>query len=348
MTETKPLSLKNIAIIRLSSLGDIIHTLPAFQVLRTRFPETGISWFAEPAGARLLKNFSGIDEIIVVDLKKQKLRENIHQLKTLLKLHRRRFDRVIDFQGLLKSALLAWLLKCESIGFHRNNLKEALAAHFYTRQGEEFDEKRHVIQKNLELLTVLGIRQAPIEYPRMLDAEKNLVPQFMRKHRLVPGRFIILNIGGGWPSKILNLEQNLEIVNRLKDKYPLVLLWGNERERKLADRISRSTCIPLTVFFEFHELFDFIRQSRLVITADTLALHAADMVNTPSVGIFGPTDPNRNGSLLAESRSVFLQTDCSFCYKKKCDTMKCLRHIDIAEIERSVNIIHEKHKRNHH
>jgi ADP-heptose:LPS heptosyltransferase len=66
------------------------------------------------------------------------------------------------------------------------------------------------------------------------------------------------------------------------------------------------------------------------------------MVKTPSVGIFGPTSPNRNGSLLKDSISIYKKLPCSFCYKKKCDTIECLKQLDIEEIVNAVNIIHEK------
>ena len=348
MPEIRSSSFQKLAIIRLSSLGDIIHTLPAYQALRNHFPRAKISWFAEPAGFRLLKNFSGIDEIIVIDLKSKKTGEKLRELKTIRKRYRKQFDLVIDFQGLLKSAILAHLLKCDSLGFHRKNLKEPLAGYFYRYHGKEFDEKRHVILKNLDLLAFLGIKPQKIEYPLLQTNQESRVQRFMQDHGLRPKQFIILNIGGGWQSKILTREQNLEIVNRLKKNYSLVLLWGNEKESRAAERISRETGIPRTDFLRFHELFDFIRQARLMITADTLALHVADMVKTPSVGIFGPTDPERNGSLLTQSRAVFEKTSCSFCYKKKCDTMACLKHIDIDEIERAVKILHEKYNRIHH
>jgi heptosyltransferase-1 len=348
MSVTSPLSFQRLAIIRLSSLGDIVHTLPAFQALREHFPRAKISWFAEPAGARLLQNFSGIDEIIVIDLKKKKLGEILKEIGIVRRDYRKQFDLIIDFQGLMKSALLSHLLKCDSIGFHRKNLKEPPAGLFYTYRGEVFDEKKHVILKNLQLLAFFGIDRPAIVYPPVQSMTENRITRFMKDHHLVPGKFIILNIGGGWSSKILDLEQNRELINRLRKKYPVVLLWGNEREKNVAIELSRVTGVYRTEFLHFPELFDFIRQSVLVITADTLAMHVADMFKIPTVGIFGPTDPNRNGSLLSDSRSVFQKTECGFCYKQKCDTMTCLKQIDMNEIENSVKIIYEKYNRSHH
>ncbi len=334
---------QNIAIIRLSSLGDIIHTLPAFQLLRRHFPRAKINWFAELAGARLLDNFNGIDNIVTVNLKIRGLKNKIRELKKILNQYRNQFDLIIDFQGLLKSAVLSRLLRSPVIGFHRQNLKEPWARFFYNRKADYFDENRHVINKNIHLLHLLNISGTEIHYPKKNKLSSPRVKSFLQRHQLVSGTFIILNVGGGWESKLLDIEQYIEIAGRLKTKYPIVILWGNEKERQLAERISKSSQTIMGVYLEFHELFELIGHSALIITADTLAMHAADMMNVPSVGIFGPTAPARNGSLLKDSVSIYNHLDCSFCYKKKCDTMLCLKTIPIDKIEDRVSKIYEKY-----
>ncbi|MCP5108390.1 MAG: hypothetical protein GY950_33695 [bacterium] len=122
---------ENIAIIRLSALGDIIHALPAFTLLREAFPHSKISWLVEPMGAKLLKNFTGIDEIITVDLKKKTFFNKIKEAGKIRSRYGKTFDLVLDLQGLLKSAFLARLLKGKvSVGFHKRNLREPLARIF--------------------------------------------------------------------------------------------------------------------------------------------------------------------------------------------------------------------------
>ena len=123
----------------------------------------------------------------------------------------------------------------------------------------------------------------------------------------------------------------------------MALLWGNQKEKLIAEDVSKETEVPVVPFLSFTELIAFIRSASLLITADTLALHVADMVNTPSVGYFGPTLPARNGSLLEESVAVWNQLPCSNCYKKKCDRADCLRSINLDQITTSVGKINEKH-----
>ncbi len=333
----------NIAIIRLSSLGDIVHTVPAFYKLRKKFPGAWISWIVEPLGAKLLENFSGIDEIIVLDLKNGSLKERLVNLRRFLGKYRRTFDLVVDFQGLIKSAVLACLLRGVTLGFHKQNLREPLSRLFYKKHAGLFDESRHVIYKNLHLLSDLNVGNGRLEYPVKQVELGVVLESFLKEHNLIAGKFVALNVGGGWESKTLSTEQYIDLVNRLKGQYRLAVIWGNQKEKLIARSVSEATGVPVAPFLSFKELIAFIRSASLLITADTLALHVADMVNTPTVGYFGPTLPARNGSLLEESVAVWNELPCSNCYKKKCDKADCLKTINLDKITLSVGKINEKH-----
>jgi heptosyltransferase-1 len=338
--------LKNIAIIRLSSLGDIVHTLPAFQLLRKHFPEAKITWIAEAPGAALLKNFSGIDDIVVFNLKSRKgLLAKIFFLISFVSRRRRHFDLLIDFQGLIKSALLAFLLGGKRLGFNAQNVREPMAALFYSRRADFFSEERHVIFKNIHLLSMLGINETIVEYPLKKLAASPRLQQLMSELNWPDRRYIILNIGGGWPTKVLSATQWLEIVDGLQPDYPLVLLWGNELEKETAAAVARQSGVALAFFMNFSDLICFIAQALLVISGDTLALHLADLTQTPAVGIFGPSSPQRNGPLLLQSRVIYQKQQCSFCYRRKCDKMTCLSEIVIADIIAAARKIDESNNR---
>jgi heptosyltransferase I len=326
--------LKNIAIIRMSSLGDIVHTLPAFQLLRERFPEAYISWFVEPAGAALLENFSGISEIVVVDLKQRGFLGKISSLAALRRVYRGRFDLIIDFQGLLKSSFLGFVLGGERLGFHRRNLRESLSAIFYDRTPPYFSEDRHVIFKNIHLLSLLGIVGEDLVYPFRKPAPSVLLQNFFQAAELADGKWVVINIGGGWPSKVLQPEQLEDLTRRLASRFRVVLLWGNAAEGREAARIAGKTGAVLPPLLNFGDLIFLLGCCTLLISADTLALHLADMAGTPSIGIFGPTSPVRNGSLLPKSVAIREKLECQFCYRRKCDTMECIRRIDLNEVVR--------------
>jgi lipopolysaccharide heptosyltransferase I len=324
--------LEHIAIVRLSSLGDIVHTLPAFQALRRAYPAAHISWIAEPAGSALLANFPGIDQVIPFELKSRRgLPAQFLYLLGFRRRWRRQFGLVLDFQGLIKSALLAFLLDGTRLGFGRRNAREPLAAIFYSRRAAAFPEERHVIHKNLHLLSLLGISAPAVEYPQRPWAPSRQLSAYLEKEGLAGG-WTILNVGGGWPSKLLSAEQWLQVAAGLKKDHALVMLWGNEKEKETAAAIARQSGARLAPFMEFGDLIFFIARARLLISGDTLALHLADMTRTPAVGVFGPSSPERNGPLLPASRTVFLRLDCSFCYRRRCGTMDCLHGIATEDI----------------
>jgi heptosyltransferase-1 len=334
--------LKNIAIIRLSSLGDIVHTLPAFQLLRRHFPEAKITWIAEAPGAALLENFSGIDEIAVFNFKSRHgLLAKTSFLAGFVRRRRRRFDLVIDFQGLIKSALLAFLLGGKRLGFCARNTREPLAALFYSSRAALFPEERHVVFKNIHLLSALGIRETAVAYPVKELSLSPRLQQFLSELDWPAQGYLVLNVGGGWPTKVLSAAQWLEIINGLRPGRRLVLLWGDEREKELAAMLARQSGVALAFFMNFSDLICFVSRARLVISGDTLALHLADMTRTPTVGVFGPSSPQRNGPLFHRSRVIFKEQECSFCYRRKCDTTSCLKDIVIADIVAAARKIDE-------
>jgi heptosyltransferase-1 len=361
---------KHIVIIRLSALGDIVHTLPAFALLREAFPYAKISWVVEARGAKLLENVTGIDNLIVLDLKQKGFLNKIKEINGLRSLYGKRepFDLILDFQGLLKSAVLTWLLKGKlSVGFHQKNLKEPLSRIFYKQAAAFFDETdredstNHVVFKNIHMVlpfcnaAARGTKRktfskldwkdinVPLEDP---GRRRKSVTAFLASNRLEVKNFLILNIGGGWDSKLLPIDQYIEIIERIRDKYRVVVLWGNEGEKKTAEEISRRTGAVMSAFFNFGELILLIMYSRLVVTGDTLALHLADLVKTPSIGIFGPTSPFRNGSLMEASVSIFEKLPCGFCYKKKCGTIECITKINTRKIVETIETLYEKQLQN--
>lgn len=389
---------KNIAILRLSALGDIIHTLRAFTLLREAYRHAKISWFVEPAGAKLLENFSGIDQVIVTDFKQKGLANKIKEIKRIRSLYgkTKTFDLVLDFQGLLKSAILARLLDgAVTVGFHKKNLREPLARFFYKRTAEFFQENNgedpsdefdtsnlsnksntsshvnhahHVVLKNIHLANFNGriaaLRPPPPLPPTLLHPndkkemdwdrikvkladlspwEKD-IQEFLARHGLVDHNFLGLNVGGGWESKLLFPGQYIEIVNGIRKKYGcrVVILWGNEKEQKVAQEVSQKTGAVMADFFNFSQLLLFIRYSRVLVSGDSLPLHLADLVKTPSVGIFGSTSPFRNGSLMPDSVSIYEKLPCGFCYKKKCGTIECIKNLDINKIIQTIGTLYEK------
>jgi ADP-heptose:LPS heptosyltransferase len=285
-------------IIRLSSLGDIIHTLPAFAILRKHYPNAEISWIVEEKGKEILDLVPGIDRIVPVRLKRWKLwSKKFWQELFLLRTQIKKKDQVaIDFQGLVKSGLFAFLSKAKRrIGFQGQNLKEPLTVP---------DELSESIQKKLRGLGFAG-----------------------RK------KLVLLNVGAAWETKRWYPERWSELIQKLDhEENFLLLLWGNEAEKELAAKVSQETGAAMVPSLSLKEVIALVKEASLVVSGDTFALQVACAFYKPAVGLFGPTDPKRNGPFRPQDRVAFHQLDCSFCYKRDCSRLECLERISADEV----------------
>jgi lipopolysaccharide heptosyltransferase I len=339
------LGAENYLIIRLSSLGDIIHTLPAFSALRKKFPRARISWVVERKGKEILDFVPGIDEVIVVNTENWRVKNIWKEISRLKSKIKKRDQTALDFQGLIKSGLISYLSRSRRrIGFRRKNLKEPLASVFYNERLEEMTEDIHVIRKNLKLLEKLGIQEEHYEFPIQLPPE---LPEMVKARIKEIGyeeekRLILFNVGAGWETKRWPPEKWIELGYRIKkaDLFPL-LLWGNEEERALAMIVNQQTSIPIAPHLSIKEVMALMKLSSLVVSGDTFALQVACAFSVPVVGIFGPTNPRRNGPFSPKDKVAVQQMNCSFCFKRTCPTLECLKKITVDEVDELCSLVLE-------
>lgn len=315
-------------IIRTSSLGDIVHTLPALAVLRKHRPQAEIRWVVGRKGREILEWVGGLNGLIVTD--------EPGWIKTL----RGREQIALDFQGLLKSGLIALESRSRTrIGFHRKNLREPLTRFFYTQQTAEFPETDHVIRKNIHLLEPLGIRDTMLEFPLRIPEEKRRAIRDKARELGWDGsrRIVLFNVGAAWPSKRWFPDRWSAVLKAVAPLgvFPL-LLWGTEDERVVAVEIREATGVPFVPFLSLQETMALIGESALLVSGDTFTLQAACALAVPVVGIFGPTNPRRNGPFLARDRIIYHEIDCSLCYKRGCQSMACLKAVTADEVAEGV------------
>ena len=327
-----------IGIIRLGSLGDIIHTLPALSALRTKFPknENGsgvpnqIDWLAESAYVPFLKGHPYLDSVQAVDTKRwRRLKKGtIGPLRVFRQIREKRYDAVIDFQGLLKSAMISWASGARKrIGFDSSHCKELLAASFYNEKVSPFGEGSHVVEWNLSLLAPLGLEgNIPIEFPIGLNAlDRRKANRFFGKHlenaTLPP---IAIHPGAGWATKRWGVENFATLGTKLvrETGAHLLVIWGpgdeslakslSERMGKDADIISQTTV---------REMAGFLERCGLVIGGDTGPIHLAAALGVPTIAVLGPTTPTRNGPMGPgghRGTTVHHELPCSHCYQRVC------------------------------
>jgi len=328
----------NFLIIRLSSLGDVIHTIPAFSALRKKYPDAKISWIVEENGKEILGLVPGLDRIVTVKLKRWKLgSRRFWQEFAKLKREIRNKDQVaIDFQGLVKSGFMAYISGAKKrIGFHRKNLKERQASLFYTENMVEVSEKEHVIGKNLKLLSLLGIAGGDYEFPLQLPEESSKnIKRILDELGYDPqNKLVLLNVGAAWETKRWDADRWIQMVKKIEnDKIFPVLLWGSKVEHELAKEVNRKSRIPLVPSLSLKEVMALIKRAAVLVSGDTFALQAAGALATPVVGLFGPTTPSRNGPFREKDRVVFHELECSHCYKRVCSQLECLDKITPAEV----------------
>lgn len=326
-------------ILRLSSLGDIIHTLPSFSALRRKFPEAKIRWAVEEKGKDILDLVPGIDEIIVIGRKKW-----LQSVRSL----RHRDQVALDFQGLVKSGLLAFLSgSARRIGFHRKNCREPLASLFYSETPPPFpEEEEHVIAKNLRLLTRLGIQEEEFDFPLRIPEELRLDVEarlrslgWEENHRL-----LLYNLGAAWETKRWFPERWSELIakTRFDRTFPL-LLWGNGEERRLALEVNKKTGVALAPFLTVGQVLALVRRASLLVSGDTFALQAACGLAVPAVALFGPTNPRRNGPFRSRDGVVIRRPDCNPCYKRTCPTVECLLAISAEDVAGVVERVWKEH-----
>ena len=258
-------------VLRLSALGDVIHTIPAVMTLK---PEADVTWVVEAPYRELVEIVAGV-KTIPVRMKRwpNEPRAGIEAIRAM-----RGVDVAIDFQGLIKSAVLARLSGAKTrIGFDRHAIREKPAL-LFTNRKIHVDTTKHVVDQNLALADTKAVAAATAL--QNWDAFPQSVPGYEGSVVLLPG--------AGKANKLWPVERFRELAKRIGPK--ALAVWG-PGERELAEQIG-ARIAPAT---NLRELAWILQKAELVIGGDTGPLHLADALGTKVVGLYGPTDPRRNG-----------------------------------------------------
>lgn len=324
-----------ILIVKLSSIGDIVHTLPTLAAIRHALPDAEISWAVEKSAAEILRGNVLVDNLIEVDTRSMRggkliggiLKNSGRQIKNLRVSD---YDVALDFQGLLKSAAIAKLSKAKRrYGFSKQNLREP-ASRFLLNDTFEAAPKIHIIRKNLTLAQKalnISVPDSDYEFPIYTD----------ETHRAEADRIIeksgenyaILNPAGGWKTKLWAAEKFGALADKLWEEnkiFSVVTTAPNEielAEKALQHSHSGKLLAAQPSLKGFYEL---AKRAKLYVGGDTAPTHLAVAANAPVVGIFGPTEWWRNGSPNAEDICVERNDiNCRIdCHRRSCDKWICM------------------------
>jgi heptosyltransferase I len=297
-------------VVRTSAMGDIIHALPAVAALRAAAPEVDIGWVVEERWVELLcapsTSLIGprspgrplVDRIHVVNTKAW--RRSLFSSDTWKQIYGStsdlrapRYQIAIDFQGALRSALLARLSGAKAIyGFP--NPREGIAKMFYTHRA--IASAAHVVEQNRSLAEALigePLKMPEPQLPRDEAAEQDC-DRYLREHQIE--KFVLLNPGAGWGAKQWPAERHGRVAQQLSQNGLRCLINYGPTEEALAEAAkAASSGHAKMIRLSLTQLIAFTRRAALFIGGDTGPLHLAAALDVPVVGLFGPTDPERNG-----------------------------------------------------
>ena len=334
-----------VLIVKLGSIGDIVHTLPALAALRAAQPQAEISWVVERRSAEILRDNPLLDRLIEVDTKA--LRRGLMSGETLRaprqqlrRLRASAFDVALDFQGLLKSASIARLSGAQRVfGYSRAGLREPASSLLLSKR-IDVPVNVHVIRKALLLLEgALGV-----SVPENLSFPINVTNDQEREARIIAaetgGKYAILNPGGGWPTKLWSVDRFGKLADRLWSSYgisSLVTYGPGELELAEAVRGLSVSGKAIPVSLSLKGFYSLARGASVYVGGDTGPTHIAIAAGTPIVGLFGPTEWWRNGSPRVEDICVERNDiDCRVdCHRRSCSKWICM---DI-EVERVLEAI---------
>lgn len=315
-----------ILVVRLSSLGDVLHLFPAVSDLRRHFPDAEIHWLVEPAFAETAGWHSAVDKVIVVPLRAHK--KTWWKMPSLLSKLRRQlqaenYDIVLDAQGLLKSALLARLAGAAVFGFAADSARESLASWFYQKT-TKVPNGLHVIEKNRQLMATFFA--ADISQPADFGLDEFRRRQLQAKlsdtlKDITDQPYIVLLHGTTWNSKYWPEASWQELIRLLAQQgWRCLLPWGNESERQRAHRLQVAEGEHAQVLpkLTLTELMDVLLHAQAFVSVETGIGHLAAVLGVPGIMLHGPTSPNYSGILGKACQHLTSDIACSPCFKRDC------------------------------
>ena len=332
---------KNILIIKMSALGDVMHALPCADALRKLYPEARISWIVHPQFSAFVPEPPTVDEIIYfnkVEFNKLSLLDKIRKICSLRReLQAKEFDLVIDLQGLFKSAVIAWLTGCpRRIGY--NDLREGSG--FVSRAIHGPNDKGHVIQQYLDVIRYLGSDvKGPVFPMPALTEEKERMKSIIQGIRpeIDWQKTVVLVPGAGWITKEWPTEHFVELARRLIADGNTVILAGGPAELAKGDEIEQALGKVLVINLigktKLRELAALMGLVGLCVGGDTGPVHIAAAMGCRIVALFGASSGHRAGPYGEKVTIISSSEKCCPCFKRKCPLQKnCMDKITVDEV----------------
>ncbi len=337
----------NILIVKLSAIGDVIHTLPSLAALRRCYPDAHISWVVEEAASDLLADHPMLDRVLVSRRKRwvRDLREGrnrsavFREVRDFLSVLRDRpYDLVIDFHGLFKSAVVVLL----SGGRRRlgyDSLQEGSGLVLNEKVPE--DMTRHAVDRYLDFPRHLGCNVGKPEFPIGLrESHLRRVKELLVAQSVdTASGFVAISPVAYWETKLWDEVKFAAVCDLIVRELGRPVVFTGESPEGPITRIRERMNTPsasLAGATTLRELAALYREASVLLTTDSGPMHLAAAVGTPVVALFGPTSPERTGPYGEGHIVIRRGLGCSPCFRKACETLECMKTITVDEVFRAV------------
>jgi len=336
--------LKSILIVKLSAIGDVVHTLPLLEVLRKNFPKGRIDWLVEEEAGQIIEGHQGIDHVIISRRKSWQrrffkpgeqariLRETFQFLQTLRQCE---YDIVIDLQGLFKSGLLTGLSRGKrKMGFTGGREGSSL---FLTERPHPVDYDQHALERYLKTADIL---KCPVDSWQgdipLREVDKRSIDAYFESEGIDDIPVVAVNPMARWRTKLWDIEKFAALADRIQRELSCrIIFTGSVQDRAIIDAIihrMKGRPLNLTGRTNLKELAYLYSKSTLSISTDTGPMHIAAAMGCPVVAIFGPTAPSRTGPYGQGHIVIRSNLECSPCFQKTCSHMTCMNHITVDKV----------------
>lgn len=339
-----------ILIVKLSAIGDVVHTLPALNALRRHYPGAHITWLVEEAAADLVIGHPALDRVWISRRKRwlrgmrsRHWRRNLAEMGDFVKtLRAGRFDMVFDFQAAIKGATLVALTRARrKIGFGAGLEHQEHSYLVLNERVPAVSMDIHALVRGLKLLEAVGIPCDTVEYRLPIgDCDRRQAGRLRQEARGIAADrpVIAINPMAKWETKLWPSDRFAQLADQLSAQYGAALFFtGGPADRPVIERIRktmRTGAVNLAGRTSLMELAALYETMDCVISTDTGPMHIAAAVGTPTVALFGPTADWRTGPFGDGHRIVSSDPQCRPCFKRACRiiTLDCMRDIGVEQV----------------
>jgi heptosyltransferase I len=344
-----------ILIVKMSAIGDVIHTLPVLTALRRHYPDAQIDWLIEETAVEAVRGHKALDHLLIWHRKSSikafhggNRSAFIREIRRLAdEVRATRYDLVIDLHALLKSSLWVLLARADrKAGFGRG-MEHAEGSYLFLNETiPAISMEVHALDRGLILLDALGVPTDRVVYDfPILEENEAQARTLLEAEGVKPGDLLLaIHPVALWPTKLWECERFGEVADRLIENGFNVAFTGGPADGRVIDEICvgmKQSALRFDGRTTLKTLAAVYRMACAVISTDTGPMHLAAAVETPVVALFGPTAPWRTGPHGIEHTVLRVGLDCSPCFRKRClttryEAMACMRRITVDSVVEAV------------